>query len=458
MENKFLNKLTSFFFYVSILTLIISFNFAHNPPSGWQQQFLPNLNNRPLVDITFTDSLTGYAIASNLLTPGDTSFVLKSTNGGNNWNVILSEFNVEYRRVIFLNSQTGYIGGGTYSGGFPYLLKTTNSGLTWEELNTPNSSRVNDMSVLNEDTIWFADPGASFDGGIYRTTNGGLNWVRQFQIGSVLERIYMYNRNIGFASTSSFIFKTTNSGINWNIIPAQNGFHDIYFIDSLNGWKSYDSMRITTDGGLTWKRQFVSNSNILSMYGTLVSFSNIGNDTIFGVGFRVEFPNLQIRSIVHFTTNKGENWLYQIPDTSFKLPLLKKSNFVNNRIGWEYATNQGIHTVTGGDSIFQMITGINQNSMQNALGNFRLFQNYPNPFNPKTRIKYELKSKAYVKLSIFDIQGKEFKALINKKQSPGNYEIEFDGGDYSTGIYFYKLEVNNGDESFSDAKSMILIK
>ena len=417
-------------------------------------KFLPDMNNRPLVDITFTDSLTGYSIIS---PPSlDSSFVLKTTNGGDNWNVILTETRVEYNRIIFLNNNTGYIGGSTLNGGaFTYLLKTINGGINWLRLNTPDTDRINDMAILNEDTIWYADE-SGFNGGIFRTTNGGLNWTYQGQLSSNIERIYMFNRNVGFASSQSYIYRTTNSGVNWNIIDGQNGYNDIFFIDSLTGWKCKDSMRMTSDGGLTWKRQYISNPNFL--YGTMVSFSNIGEDTIWGIGDKIEYPNLQIRAIVEYTTNKGETWFFQIPDTSYKLASLAFSNFVNAKTGWEYNTlKKGIHTTTGGDSIFSPITGI----YNQEIGSFILFQlnqNFPNPFNPKTKITYELKSRGDVMLKIFDIRGMEIETLINKKQSSGKYDVEFDGSGYSTGIYFYRMEINSGNETFIETKKMMLIK
>jgi len=86
--------------------------------------------------------------------------------------------------------------------------------------------------------------------------------------------------------------------------------------------------------------------------------------------------------------------------------------------------------------------------------NFMLSQNYPNPFNPVTSIKYQIASNSNVKLVVFDILGKEVMTLVNEKQSVGDYEVKFDAGKLSSGIYFYKLTSGN----LSDVKSMILIK
>ncbi|MDX1700558.1 MAG: T9SS type A sorting domain-containing protein, partial [Melioribacteraceae bacterium] len=85
---------------------------------------------------------------------------------------------------------------------------------------------------------------------------------------------------------------------------------------------------------------------------------------------------------------------------------------------------------------------------------FALLQNYPNPFNPSTRIKYSIPKHSNVTLKIFDVLGSEVTTLVNKEQTQGNYEFEFDGGELTSGIYFYRLLV--GD--YMETKKMILLK
>ena len=85
---------------------------------------------------------------------------------------------------------------------------------------------------------------------------------------------------------------------------------------------------------------------------------------------------------------------------------------------------------------------------------FILSQNYPNPFNPSTEIHYSLPRKTQVTLDVFDIQGRHVHALVNEAQSPGRYTVTFDAGDFSSGIYYYRLTAG----SFVDVKKMILLK
>jgi hypothetical protein len=85
---------------------------------------------------------------------------------------------------------------------------------------------------------------------------------------------------------------------------------------------------------------------------------------------------------------------------------------------------------------------------------YNLSQNYPNPFNPSTKIQYSISSNQIVKLKIYDVLGKEITTLVNKEQSAGTYEVNFDGNNLTSGIYFYTITA--GD--YTDTKSMILMK
>ena len=93
---------------------------------------------------------------------------------------------------------------------------------------------------------------------------------------------------------------------------------------------------------------------------------------------------------------------------------------------------------------------------------FELYQNYPNPFNPTTTIKYAIPnvetqnfaSLQNVTLIVYDALGREVATLVNKKQAPGEYSVQFDGGNLPGGIYFYTLRAGN----FTATKKLILMK
>ena len=88
-------------------------------------------------------------------------------------------------------------------------------------------------------------------------------------------------------------------------------------------------------------------------------------------------------------------------------------------------------------------------------------QNYPNPFNPKTNLRIQMPNSGNVKITVFDIAGKEVKVLVNEYLVAGTYNVDFDGSNLASGTYFYKMVVGentNSGVSFSDVKKMILIK
>ena len=85
---------------------------------------------------------------------------------------------------------------------------------------------------------------------------------------------------------------------------------------------------------------------------------------------------------------------------------------------------------------------------------FMLLQNYPNPFNPFTRIKYSIPQTSFVSLKIYDILGNEVFILVNAEKAAGTYYVQFDGSNFASGIYFYRLQSGN----FSLIKKFVLLK
>lgn len=125
----------------------------------------------------------------------------------------------------------------------------------------------------------------------------------------------------------------------------------------------------------------------------------------------------------------------------------------NNSLGW-YIDDFSL------TDIGSPVTGI-ENRKTMLPTKFELSQNYPNPFNPSTVIKYALPSAANIKLSVYDILGHEIATLINKKQSAGNYEINFDtsaNGNLASGVYIYRLTATGKNVNFRQVKKMVLLR
>ncbi len=427
-----------------VLLFLSAAGFQDKMTSGWYQQYFPNLNGSTIQDITFLDSLTGFAVTtSNSLLQ---EYILRTTNGGDNWEINYTfttpNSNWYFFRIIKVDSNT------VYAFSWTEMFKTTDRGNNWSIIT--NDTYCGDFAVINKDTI-IAVSSSGFSGGVYRSTNGGVNWqyIWNNSPNGNPSKIYMYDKNLGFACIDfqhPESYRTTNGGLNWTNMNDSD-FVGIKFFDSLIGWKgNYNGIKKTIDGGLTWTRQtppvtysFVCNS-----------ISIINKDTLWFVGCNI-IKNNKFYGVICKTTNGGLNWGYQLPDTSILIGRYDYINFVNDKIGWSYNTilNTGVHTNTGG-----IINGIS-NNQNKIISDYKLFQNYPNPFNPSTTISYTLSKSGNIRIKVFDVSGKEIEELVNKKLQAGSYNITFNPTKYSSGIYFYSMIVNG---TIVETKKMLMVK
>jgi hypothetical protein len=96
-----------------------------------------------------------------------------------------------------------------------------------------------------------------------------------------------------------------------------------------------------------------------------------------------------------------------------------------------------------------------ENGSQSTIPNtFALYQNYPNPFNPTTAISYQLPAVSDVRLSVFDLLGREVATLVNEELSVGTHRATWDASTFPSGVYFYRLNAG----SFSATKKLILMR
>ncbi len=355
---------------------------------------------------------------------------LKTTNGGKNWFTYGTlPSNVYFLLgMCFVNVNTGFTLASldVNSGVRNSVLKTTNGGLSWNNVYTLDSAYLNNIFSLDGNSVFVAGGKSS---GLFspphniiaKSTNGGSYWsLNVFQeIGEFFD-ISFANASTGFAVTydtsiTALIYKTTNSGLNWAKLPFHNSRSVYYSIEFLAG----------TGRGIA---------------------AGAGGDSIFN------------RFLIARTTNYGSNWTnYTIQNT---ICLLQGSSMVdaNNWYVCGFVLESGaiFRTTNGGEPI-----GIEPISNE-IPKNFSLFQNYPNPFNPVTKIKFDTPPQPspsgrgqWVKLIIYDILGREIAVLVNEQLKPGTYEVEWDGSDYPSGVYFYQLSINN--ERLA-TKKMVLIK
>jgi hypothetical protein len=90
----------------------------------------------------------------------------------------------------------------------------------------------------------------------------------------------------------------------------------------------------------------------------------------------------------------------------------------------------------------------------NIIKGYSLSQNYPNPFNPSTTISFDLPTKSYVSLKVFDVMGREVATIASEELSAGTYTRQWNASNMSSGIYFYRLQAGN----YFESKKLILLK
>jgi len=119
---------------------------------------------------------------------------------------------------------------------------------------------------------------------------------------------------------------------------------------------------------------------------------------------------------------------------------------VDMRVPMTFAPSNVVNAVNGANSV--------KSSSSEIPKEFKMEQNYPNPFNPSTSISFSVAKKEHVSVSVFDITGKLVKTLVNGELESGNYSVQFNANELSSGIYLYRFISN----SYTATRKMILIK
>jgi len=146
---------------------------------------------------------------------------------------------------------------------------------------------------------------------------------------------------------------------------------------------------------------------------------------------------------------------YEFIDTEFEIGGSTQSiafyyvKSYNPSSGYSLATNT---VYTSGEYVPYKISVNPTDGIQ--ADEFDLMQNYPNPFNPSTTIKFSVAANSLVSLKVYDILGNEKAILVDELKEPGNYSVNFDASDLSSGIYFYTLRANE----YTHSRKMLLLK
>ncbi len=191
------------------------------------------------------------------------------------------------------------------------------------------------------------------------------------------------------------------------------------------------------------------------MYPDNNSFHDEDSSITFSWERSKDIENDPIDYILHLF-NDNYDTLFHTSDTLVKIFPKTISLPVEQKIFWFINSFDGKDSTKSANSPFTFTicrtTGIDEDLL--IPEQYAISQNYPNPFNPTTTIKYEIPQQTHVLLTIFNTNGQAVETLVNQKQSPGYYSIQWDATNLPSGVYFYKISA----DGYSEVMKSVLMK
>jgi photosystem II stability/assembly factor-like uncharacterized protein len=354
-------------------------------------------------DITFINDNTGFCIGQD--------GIIKTTNSGKTWNLINSSLSGS--RIFFLNSSIGFVISGDA------VFKSTNSGTTWDQVITLGNETPEDIHFTTSDigyliTSIYGPPGGSF---IYKTVNGGSSWVKTNSYPSIatLQAITFVNADTGFVvGYDGTIIKTDDAGASWTLskIPSVNCLLSVCFpTDSIGyaaGYSNPTGSEIikTIDAGDTW--QPLATGGTLNTALRTISFCSIDTGFAAGEGGRIIT-----------TVNGGVSWQNSVTTfTDFY-----GSSFIKSYMGFVCGTK---------GTILKKNNGGLTNIQYHIPSYIKLF---PNPATNWISIESNNLVNKKVALSLRNSTGKEVKHEIVEFSE--NYKMQLDH--LQRGVYILSI-------------------
>ncbi|MCF7903362.1 MAG: T9SS type A sorting domain-containing protein [Candidatus Marinimicrobia bacterium] len=391
----------------------------------WTTAMFPNGDGSPYYSVAMNpeDSTTVYA--GNLR-------VYKTTDEGATWNQVFSTENPPVSwggfgvkalalevcpydpNIVF----AGFEIADSLAGG---LFYSTDAGAAWDQLLLEETVSGYDVDVTDvafniEGTDTVAYVSALYDldfpsgRSIYRLTKSGSSWTvaRDMDASgtSTGTTIVATIWDLEVSATGDTIYAAgTDAGIN----------HPVAYYKPIDGTGLWTPLSIT---GFPTEKEATA--------------IEIGVDTVY----------CAVGSDIYYLPLAGSSW-----DLGYSYPVGTRVNFLY----WDdllAGSDLGLYAFFGSP-----VTTVNGDSKRLPT-DYTLYQNYPNPFNPSTIISYSLPITSQVRLTIYDVIGREVATLVNTVQTAGLHKVTFDAANLATGIYFYQIQT--GD--FSATKKFVLMK
>jgi photosystem II stability/assembly factor-like uncharacterized protein len=357
----------------------------------------------------------GFIIAS--------SKIFKTNDGGDNWQIVYQDSSTAHPfwAISFADELNGFAAG-TGTG----LLSTTDGGDTWHKKFIPLLFCMSIKSLDNN--CWAAGFGIGYNAVVY-SNDYGETWTPIFVGDSLaIEDIFFSDLNNGWFCADNF---TT--------APFYNGY--IYTIE--NDWLSQITAPLTP--------QLIHPAYSVNFEQTLVDFEweKLENSLY---RFQLSTDSLFSSFYVIVNSSNGDTTFY---GNNLYIKNLKQVPCLLNQKYYWRVRSENLNGVSDWSEIRSFTTNSTTSVADQTIPDkITLHQNYPNPFNPTTTINYDLDSKQFITLKVYDVLGNVVVTLVNEEKPAGSYEVDFNALNVSSGVYFYKLTSGN----FIETKKMVLLK
>jgi hypothetical protein len=375
-------------------------------------------------------SVTCFAISGTNLFAGTLSGVFLSMDGGSSWTAVNSGLGCEYvwdLAVGKTNLFAATAGLSPKSCGGVYL--STNNGTNWTLVN--GSIRNGALAVSGTDLF------AGFLGDVMLSTDNGTSWtaVNNGLTGAHVNALCVDGTNL-LAGTYGGVCRSTNNGISWTAAELANTDVQSFAVSGTNLFAgTYNAgVFLSTNNGSNWAAVNIGLTNQYGRISVVHAFAVSGTNLLAGTD-----------DGVFLSTNNGMKWRQvnaALTDTIVYSLVVSGTNLFAGTSSGVWRRPLSEMTTALGD-----VTSVLPND-------FLLHQNFPNPFNPSTTIRYGLPNRVHVTLSVFNALGQQVAVLQNGEQEAGYHQVQFDGTDLSSGVYFYRLKT--GD--LTQTKRLMLLK
>jgi photosystem II stability/assembly factor-like uncharacterized protein len=353
-----------------------------------------------IIEVQFINANTGFGLSD--------SKIAKTIDTGASWTQIpipatASHFYAVNDNIIYLTTNNGSI------------YKSVDSGQNWTNYPTGYTSYLT--------AIYFIDENIGFISGdygkIYKTTDGGITWaLTQLSPAAYPSEIYFFNSTVGYiVGEYGTIFKTTDTGNTWVQVSQSPNYsyhlNDVIFTDLNHGYAAGSAGTIvtTTDGGTTW---------------TLVTNPGTTANNFWGIDARGN--NIVVcgmNGIILRSADGGVTW----SNESYNSQGLMSVSFSDASTAF---------TCGAGGTMLKYSAPLGLTDINNQPSALNI---YPNPFSDETSINYSFEKESNVTISIYDMNGRLIKTLVDNEQQIGKHTIKLNNLD--SGIYILKATMRD---------------